>query len=360
VINFELVAWLDKMTNGRWPFDGLIVDESSKVKDSSTKLFKTVKKAVKDIDRVIELTGSPCAQSLLGLWTQVYLLDEGKRLGRTFSGFRTEFFDSDYLGYTFTPKEDTKQRIEQAIGDVCLTLRAKDFLDISETIINRIELRLPDEVLKTYHELQKEFLVEVEDNTITAVNAAVLSGKLSQLASGSYYKHDEEGNITGYEVLHNVKLDAVADFMDEQGRPFILAYNYRADRERLKARFGKDIEFFTGKEDQMARWNAGAIRILALHPKSAGHGVDGLQFATNTVLWFSPPWSREDFDQLNGRVTGARQVGTQFEGVAGCVHILTATDTIDTAGYATLMLRGVTQENFLDALRRYISELTRT
>lgn len=357
IINIDNLTWLIKqLTLKNWVFDGVVLDESSKFKDPSTSRFKSMRKVLPKINRLIEMTGSPCAQGLLGLWSQMFLLDHGDALGRTNSSYKARYFDSDYMGYKFTPKLNASEDIEDAIRHLCLTMRAIDHLPIPDTIYNRINVPLGDKATKQYLEMERDSVLELDDSMITAANAGVLAGKLSQLACGAVYSGEGAGRT--WSELHDAKFSALVELVSEaQGSPMLLAYHFNSDRERLKQWFpvrkdgSCDLEFFDGSPEQLARWRNGEIPVLAAQPQSAGHGVDNLQHATCTVVWISPPWSRELYDQFNGRVTGARQIGTKFERTNSVIHHLVALGTIDETALAVLESRGTTQSDFLNALK---------
>jgi hypothetical protein len=349
VINVENLTKLIRHFKSDWPFDGVVIDESSKFKDSSTQRWRALRTVTKYIDRIRLLTGSPCAQNLMNLWSQVYLLDRGQRLGYTLGGFKQTYFRQvDWHGYEWEPVEGARDRIMEKVSDVCLVIRATGEHD---PIFNRIDVMLDLDSLKAYKQLERDFFLEVsEDEGITALNAATLTNKLSQIANGFAFYEDEHGDRR-VEYFHQHKIKAVEEFADETGHPFIMGYHYQPDRDRLLKHFGSRIEVFDGSKTQLQRWGKGHFQILALHPQSGGHGVDGLQHHTCTVLWYSPPWSREQFDQLNGRVTGTRQKGTPFENTQAVVNILVSRGTIDEIAYQVLSTRGDEQDAFLNLLR---------
>jgi SNF2 family DNA or RNA helicase len=359
IINIDLLVWLiNEVGISEWPWDGVILDESSKYKSASTARFKKLRKVLPKIDRLIELTGSPAAQGLLGLWSQMFLLDFGEALGRTNSAYKFTFFKSDYMGYKFEPLPGASEAIEDAIRHQCLTMRAVDHLDFPDTLYNVIEVPLGEKAAAQYLEMERHSVLELGDEIITAVNAGVLTGKLSQVANGAVYSAEDENKTKTWNELHTFKLDALAEFIGEkQGSPFLLAYHFISDRARLEARFPETtMEFFNGSQQQLRRWIAGEIPVLAAQPQSAGHGVDNLQHATCTVVWLGPPWSRELYDQFNGRVTGARQVGTKFRGTNAVIHHIIASGTIDETAMAVLKERGATQNDFLNALKQRIGQ----
>lgn len=354
VINYDQLVWLIKFWGKKWPYRGVVLDEASKVKDAGTKRWKGLRSVLPYIERLIELTGSPVAQGYLGLWAQVYLLDHGAALGRTMGGYKLAFFTPDFHGYKWTPREGATEIIENSIRHLCMTMRAVDHLDIPPILDNVIEVPLPAPAAKQYAEMEKASVLRLKGMVITAVNAGVVTGKLSQIANGVIYHTNQSEEHGEYTVLHEAKFEALSDLIDSMnGTPFLLAYWFQSDKARLRARFDTEVlEFFDGSKEQMARWQQKKIPVLAVHPQSGGHGVDGLQHAANTVTWLSPPWSRELYDQFNGRVIGARQIGTEFEGLCGVVHHLVARGTIDETAMAVLKMRGSNQEDFLNALRR--------
>lgn len=357
VINYDNLLWLIAFWGADWPYDGLVLDESSKVKDSSTKRFKKLRSVLPAIDRVVELTGSPVAQGFLGLWSQVYLLDHGKALGRTMTSYKATFFTSDYMGFKWTLRPGAQEKIEDSVRELCMTMRALDHLTLPPVMSNTIEVPLPPDKLEIYQKMESDSVITLKHSgeEITAMTAGVLANKLLQISNGAVYLPGEvKTGSRPYEVLHNEKLDALKDFVDEMaGTPFLLAYYFISDKDRLRKKFSEDVlEFFDGSAEQIERWQRKEIPVLAAHPMSSGHGVDGLQHATNIVVWLSPPWSRELYDQFNGRVTGARQIGTEFESSSAVIHHFVSRGTIDETIMAVLKQRGSTQEDFLNALRR--------
>jgi hypothetical protein len=350
LINLENLTKLVLQFGPEWPWDGVVLDESSKFKDSTSKRWKAVRHVTKHIHSLILLTGSPCAQTLENLWAQVYLLDRGKRLGRTLGAFKMRYFRQvDYMGYEYEAIDGAREHIMEQIKDVCLVIRSEG---MPEPILNVLPVMIDLKSLNTYRKMEKDFFLQLRESGegITAMTAAVLSGKLCQLANGFAYWEDDDGKKQIHD-LHMHKITAVEEFADEQGSQFVLGYHFIPDRDRLVGHFGNRLELFDGTPEQRARWHKGEFQILAIHPQSGGHGVDGLQHTCCTVLWYSPPWSREQFDQLNGRVTGARQKGTPFETKQSVVNILVARGTVDDDAHTTLIERGGEQEEFLNALR---------
>jgi len=236
IINRENVQWLVSEYGKRWPFDMVVVDESSSFKNHSSNRFKALKKVRPYINRIVLLTGTPCPNSLLELWPQLYLLDSGKRLGSTFSAFRSRFFDSDYMGFHYTPKDGAEKRIYDDISDLCLTMSVSDYLQLPE----RVECVVPAviEPFAKYTEMEAHMTADIDRSTIDAATAAVLCGKLQQLAQGAVY--DEHRNVC---KLHDAKLDALEDLLEAvPDENVIVAYTYRHDAIRIRDPSDRDID----------------------------------------------------------------------------------------------------------------------
>jgi len=354
-VNYEQLKWLVDHYGNRWPFDGLVIDEASKVKDPSTARFKLLRRVASSFERVIELTGSPVAQGLLGLWSQMYLLDNGDALGRSMSAYKQTFFQSDYMGFKWEPREGATEQIQEEIRPLVVSLRQADYMTLPEPLYHTIPVELPTTARHLYQRLEKDWLVELAGEEITAVNAGVMVGKFQQIANGAMYLPDKQG----WKDVHDIKLLALEDFIDElQGTPFLLAFHFRCDKERLLDRFGsRGLEIFDGSPEQITRFSEKRIPILGLHPQSAGYGIDGLQYGTNQVVWYGTPWSLEQYEQLNARVIGPRQRGTEFEHSPGMVHHLVAEDTVDTMALDVLQQRDRNQESFLEAMKHRVAEI---
>lgn len=344
IINRELVAWLVKTLGNSWPYDMVVIDEASSFKSAKSQRFKALKKVLPKIDRLVELTGTPASNGLLDVWPQIYLLDSGKRLGRTFSGFRDCYFMGDYMGYNFEPRPGTEEKIYAKLQDICLTLSAEDYLKLPQRVDNIIPLTIPPKAQRQYRELEKEFLLELEQDTVEAVNAAALTNKLLQFSNGAVYT-DAEGN---WEAVHEAKLDALEDIIQEAaGQSVLVAYNYKSDLARLRQRFPK-AEHIGDAPDTLYRWNAGKVPILLAHPASAGHGLN-LQSGGSVIVWFGLNWSLELYQQFNARLHRQGQKKPVF------IHHLVVTDSVDVTVMDALQGKHVTQKALLDALKKDIT-----
>ena len=296
IINRENVAWLVNET--RWNFDAVVIDELSSFKSSKADRFKALKRVRPLCKRVIGLTGTPAPNTLIDLWSQIYLLDMGQRLGRFVGGFRERFFVPDRrnreIVYSYKPREGAEEKIYELIGDICISMKATDHLKMPELISSRIEVQMNPKEKKLYETLKRDMVLKLRDGEIDAVNAAALSGKLLQMANGAVY--DTEGRTLR---IHDRKLDALADLIEAaNGKPLLVAYWYKHDLERIQERF--EVRVIDSAQD-IADWNAGKIPVALIHPASAGHGLN-LQEGGSTVVWYGLTWSLELYQQLNARL----------------------------------------------------------
>lgn len=339
LIGRDNVDWLVGQFGRDWPFDTVVIDESSGFKDPSTRRFKALKRVRGQIRRIVLLTGTPSPNSLLDLWAQAWLLDRGEALGRTFTGFRAAFFDSDYMGYKFTPKPGAAEAIHRRLEPLALTLRQEDWLELPARLDNEVRVEMPAKARAQYRALEREYLLPfAAGGRVSAANAAVLAGKLLQMANGAVYLDNGDG---GYAALHDAKLDALEEII-EDGAPTLVAYQFRSDLDRLRRRFPNAREL-CGSGDVEA-WNRSEIPLLLAHPASAGHGLN-LQAGGARVVWFSLTWSLEQYQQFNARLH--RQ--GQSRGVI--VHHLIAAGTIDEEVMRALRSKASGQNALMDALR---------
>jgi SNF2 family DNA or RNA helicase len=349
IINREMVVWLVEELFNEWPYDVVVIDESSSFKSPSSKRFKALRKVHRFFDRLIELTGTPASNGLLGLWSQIYLLDHGRRLGKTFTSYTNQFFISGYRGFRWTAREEAPQIIQERLKSLCLSLSAKDYLKMPERIDNVVEVELPPQLRSQYRKLEWQFLVKLEENTVEAVNAAVLSGKLLQFCNGAMYIGDpylREKGKSSFEEIHKLKLDALEEVIEEAaGQPVMIAHNYISDRDRIKERF-PHAEHITD-HGAIDRWNKKQIPLLLAHPGSAGHGLN-LQEGGNIIVWFGLNWSLELYMQLNARLHRQGQKKPVF------VHHLVVKDSVDETVLQALSQKRRTQKGLLDALKRDI------
>lgn len=357
-INRENVEWLvsgygERIGNKfkqtrKWPWDMVIVDESSSFKSQAAVRFKSLKLARFMIDRVVELTGTPAPNGLTDLWAQIYLLDRGERLGRTITDFRNRWFLFDPYTDTWKPTASAEAQIKEILSDIVISMRAKDYLDLPPVLNNFIRVSLTKPQRAIYKELERKSIIEYRGHKITAVNGGVLYGKLLQLANGAVYTPAPK-----WEPFHDQKLDAVLELIEPMYTPVIVAYQFQSDLDRLRAVLPKLGRSFMeirekGAED---RWNAGDLDVILLHGASAGHGLN-MQFAgSESVIWFGLPSSLELYQQTNARITGGhRRVGKSIT-----IHHIVADGTVDEDVVAILSSKEATQERLLDALRARVA-----
>lgn len=345
LINPELLAWL--FTTEQLPvFKNLVIDESSLFKNPSTVRFKTLKKNLKRFERRYILTGTPSPNSLMDLWSQIGLLDKGQRLGTAFGRFKDTYFESDYMGFKWTIRPGSKEKIENLLSDIVIRLDAKDYLDLPELTENDVIVKLTTKELTKYKQFAKDMITDFGDQKLTAISAVTLHTKLSQLSNGMVY--DEEQNV---HTFHRQKLDTLLELVEFINSPVIIAYKYNHEKEEIVKLFPDAVIFNQGDTNQhVENWNAGKIPQLILHPQSGGHGIN-LQDGGNHIIWFGPIPSLEQYLQTNKRLHRSGQTKPVF------IHRLIAEDTIDEHIAKNLKGKNDNQEHFLDAMKKVISEL---
>ena len=298
IINRENVVWLVDHYRQKWPFDCVVIDELSSFKNPGAKRFRALKRVRKYITRIVGLTGTPAPNGLLDLWSQVYLLDQGERLGRTLTGYREHYFTPDRWGpagvvFSWRLKEGAEKRIHERIADICISMDKAD--DLPEMVSVERPVFLPPAVLAQYKRLERDLFLTIPDGEIDAVNAAVLAGKLLQYAGGAVY--DTDGGVI---KLHDEKLLALDQLIEEaNGQSVLVFYNYKHELARLSERYPEAVHI--QEPEAVSRWNAGGIPILLANPASAGHGLN-LQHGGHIIVWFSLTWNLEYYEQANKRL----------------------------------------------------------
>lgn len=316
VINRENVKWLIEYYIKRkkpWPFDMVVVDESSSFKSNSSQRFKALKKATPITDRVILLTGTPDPNGEMDLWSQTYLLDGGERLGKTLTEYRNRYFTpgrrNGNVIYEWLPREGAKEAIFAKLSDVMISLTAADYLKMPERIDNVVKLRMPPEAKEQYERMEEECILELESGDVVAGNKAAVTNKLLQMANGAVYyeepEADEDGVVTGWQrkwvQIHEAKLDALEEIVEDYGQPLVVFYSFQHDFERLMSRFAKYDPAVIRSRKDIEAWNRGEVRLLFAHPASVGHGLN-LQAGGSMVVWFGLPNNLEWYQQANARL----------------------------------------------------------
>ena len=352
VINRENIPWLVEHFKNSWPFDMVVLDESSSFKNSQSKRFKALKLVRSRIRRIVELTGTPSSNGLEDLWAQIYLLDEGARLGRTMSAYRQMYFVPGKRNrttiFSYEPMEGSFDRIKQAISDICISMKAEDYLTLPDVMTNDVPVMLDAKAQKAYAELETELLLQVDENTITASSAGVLTGKLLQLCNGAIY--DEDRNAV---TVHDCKINAFMELIEQlHGQDALVFYNFQHDRDRLLEALvptGLRVRVYSQAQDEKD-WNNGEIDILLAHPASCGYGLN-LQRGGHHAIWFGLTWSLEQYEQANKRL---HRQGQEHPVV---IHHLIAQGGMDEAVIEALQSKGDMQGALMDALRVRISKI---
>ena len=348
IINRENVEWLVERSGYAFDFDMLVVDELSSFKNHQAKRFKALLKVRPFLKRVVGLTGTPSANGLMDLFAEFRLLDMGERLGRYITRYRLKYFEPDRRSrnvvFSYKPLPGAETEIEKAIGDITISMSALDYLDMPEKVNITDSVVLSPGEMKRYEDLKRDLYITLGDEELTASNAAVLSGKLSQMAGGAVYSDD--GEVV---EIHKRKLDALEDLIEaNQGKPVLVVYWYRHDKERILGRWREARELKTMAD--IADWNRRQISIGLLNA-SSGHGLN-LQSGGNTIVWFSLTWSLELYQQTNARLWRQGQTaGSVF------IHHIVVKDTIDERILSVLERKMEVQDALLDAVKAELKEV---
>ena len=345
VINRENVVWLtDELSQvgDGWGFDMVVIDELSSFKSHAAKRFKALRKYVTRSSRVVGLTGTPAPNGLIDLWSQIYLLDGGERLGTTISGFHSRYFipnqRNQHMIYNYKPREEAEQAINAKISDICISMRAEDWLDMPERIDNVQRVKLSDDEMDRYNQFERDCYLDFLEGEVTAASAAALSNKLLQYSNGAMYLADG-----GYVETSNAKLDVLDEIIElSNGKPILCFYSYKHDLDRIQKRF-KFAKKLGGSED-IEKWNNGEIPLLLAHPAGAGHGLN-LQAGGNIIVWFGLTWSLELYQQANARLYRQGQEN------AVIIHHLITEGTADESVLASLQGKKDVQDELLDSLK---------
>ena len=306
ITNRENVVWLVDYYRNAWPFDMVVVDESSSFKSHSAKRFKALASVGERIERMVELTGTPSPNGLDDLWAQVFLLDGGERLGKRYTHFRERYFQPDKRGadgmvYSYEAKPGSEEGILEKISDICISMKAEDYLQLPDITYHEVPVELDAKALKSYCELEREMVLQLPEDgeDISVTSAAALSNKLLQLANGAIYDEDRQVH-----EVHGCKVEAFMELVESlQGKPALVFYNYQHDRTRLLEALKKTglrvRELKTPQDED--DWNARRIDILLTHPASSAYGLN-LQQGGNHVIWFGLTWNYELYTQANKRL----------------------------------------------------------
>lgn len=341
IINRENVDWL--ITKSKIPFDFemVIIDELSSFKSFQAKRFKSLLKARPTVKRIVGLTGTPSSNGLMDLWAEFRILDLGQRLGRYITHYRNAYFTPDKRNgeviFSYKPLPGAEEAIYEKISDITISMKSCDYLKLPECVINEVPVVMSEKEMSIYDRFREDMVAKIKDQEIDAANAAVLSGKLLQMANGAVYDDDKKALH-----IHDRKLDALEDLIEgANGKPVLIAYWYQHDADRIKARFDvREIKTSKDIED----WNAGMIPAAIIHPASAGHGLN-LQTGGSTLIWFGLTWSLELYQQTNARLHRQGQKETVV------IHHIIAKGTIDEQVMKALRKKEKTQDALIDAVK---------
>lgn len=347
IINRENLPWL--IENSKFDYDMVVVDELSSFKNHQAKRFKALMKVRPMVKRIVGLTGTPSSNGLMDLFAEFKLLDKGQRLGRFIGQYRSTYFQPDKMNgmivYSYKPLPGAEERIYEKISDITISMKATDHLQMPELISSRYDVELSPTERQKYEQLKKDLVLPVDDEEITAANAAALSGKLCQLANGAIYDDDKKAI-----QIHDRKIDALEDIIESMnGRPLLVAYWFKHDYDRIAERLSElKIQYAKlDTADSIEKWNRGEIPVALIHPASAGHGLN-LQSGGSTLVWFGITWSLELYQQTVARLWRQGQKNTVI-----IQHII-ARNTIDENIMAALEKKEHTQSELIDAVKANI------
>lgn len=354
VINPEGLNWLteNQRVFKKLGFDVLVIDELTKFKNPKTQRFKAMKTLLQTFKYRWGLTGSPAANGLEHLFGQMYMLDGGLSLGRYITHYRSRFFRPDYTGFKYVPTEGSAEIIYELLRPMCLRMAITDYVTMPVLKYNIIKVELPQKAMELYNTFEDELVMKILDDEVTASNAAVAAMKCRQVANGAVYKDDIGEIKRGYLELHDAKIEALQELVEGlQGQPLLVAYEFQHDLERLLKAF-PDAKFL-GKGQTMAdavsieeQWNRGEIEILFGQPQSMGHGLN-LQKNCHNIVWFTPPWDLELYDQFNDRVYRRGNMSSHV-----VVNLIVALNTVDQLVVKSLYKKEDVQKNLFKALRK--------
>ena len=349
-ISRDNIVWLVMEYGGiKLPYDMVVIDELSSFKNHASKRFKALRKVRKFIPRVVGLTGTPSPNGLIDLFAQMYLIDQGQRLGKSVAAYRDRFFRPDKRNgdvvYSYalkSPQEETEKQISDLIGDITISMTAEDYLKMPDRISLYDRVELSPKVLAQYKEFEKEQVLELvdSDEPISAASAAALSNKLQQFANGAIYDADRK-----VIEVHDEKLEKLEELVEAaNGSPVLVAYSYKHDSDRIMKKLKAYEPVKLEKPEQIAEWNAGKIKVLVAHPASAGHGIN-IQKGGHILVWFGMTWSLELYQQFNARLY--RQGQTR----PVTVHHILAAGTVDEKIMKALDEKKQTQDGLMQSIR---------
>ena len=347
IINRENVTWLIEESGLPFDFDMVVIDELSSFKSYQAKRFRSLLKVRPRVRRIVGLTGTPSSNGLMDLWAEFRVLDLGKRLGRFITHYRNNYFRPDkrngQIVFSYKPLEGAEDSIYKAISDITISMKAIDYLDMPECVMNEVTVPLSWKERIAYDTLRRDLVLSLGGEEIDASNAASLSNKLSQMANGAVYGEDKR-----VYRIHDRKLDALEDLIEAaNGKPVLVAYWFRHDLERIEERLhALHIPFSRlDTSESIARWNRGELPVALIHPASAGHGLN-LQAGGSTLVWFGLTWSLELYQQTNARLWRQGQTADTV-----VIHHIITKGTVDERIMSALQMKNQTQAALIDAVK---------
>lgn len=350
IISRDNIAWLCSLYAAKLPYDMLVIDELSSFKAHQTQRFKSLRLARPWFKRVVGLTGTPAPNSLINLWPQMYLIDRGQRLEKTITAYRSRYFkpgaSNGYVVYSYNLLSESEKLIHEKISDICISMKAEDYLEMPERIDNFVKVTLPDKIMDAYKKFEKESIITLADEvkegttTVNAVNAAALSNKLLQFANGAMY--DENRKVV---PIHDLKLEALKEIIESsEGKPVLVAWTYQFDRDRIMTYFRNLVPRELKDAQDIKDWNEGKVQLMLAHPASAGHGIN-LQAGGNIIVWFGLTWSLELYQQFNARLYRQGQKQRTI------IHHIVASKTHDEDVIAALKSKDRQQNSLMNSIK---------
>lgn len=354
-VSRDNIVWLVTEYGGiKLPFDMVVIDELSSFKNHASKRFRAMKRVRKFIPRVVGLTGTPSPNGLIDLFAQMYLIDEGERLGKTITGYRDRFFRPDKrngdIVYTYAlkqPADETEKQISDLISDITISMTAEDYLKMPDKIMLFDTVELPDKVYDNYLDFEREQVLELinSDEMITAASAAALSNKLQQYANGAIY--DADRNV---KHIHDEKIEKLQEIVEAaNGAPVLVAYSFIHDLDRIMNALKEYKPVKLEKPEHIAQWNDGKIQVLVTHPASAGHGLN-LQKGGNILVWFGNTWSLELYMQFNARLYRQGQTKPVY------IHHIVSKGTVDEKIIKALSGKKETQDGLMQSIKELMEK----
>lgn len=355
VINRENVVWLAdnlKANHRSWPFDMVVIDELSSFKSPRAKRFRVLKKLRPRMKRVVGLTGTPAPNGYMDLWPEMYLIDGGERLGKTLTSYRETYFSpgrgSRYVVWEWILREGSAEKIKEKISDICVSMRTDDYLDLPDKRVIDVPVTLPPSGARLYKKMACDSLLDLAGSEISAFQAATVTGKLLQMSGGAVY--DDNGNATH---IHDAKLEALSEILEaSHGDPVLCFVGYKHEEERIKSYFAAYSPRTIQTQQDIQDWNSGKIKLLVSHPASIGHGLN-LQQGGHIIVWYSPTWSLELYQQANARLY------RQGQKMPTLIYRLIARGTVDEVVVHALNCKDKAQDALISYLKAELASVTK-